>query len=40
VEEKTFSNDQLIWDQLDVENVFAVDYYSKENVENEKIVEK
>ena len=40
IDEKTFTNDSLIWDNLDVEKVFASDYYSKENMDKQNISER
>lgn len=37
LEEKTFTNDALIWDRLDVEKIFASDYYNKENMDKQNI---
>lgn len=40
LEEKSISDDSLVWSQLDVEKVFASDYYSKENMDKEDISER
>lgn len=40
IDEKTFTNDSLVWDNLDVEKVFASDYYSKENMDKQNISER
>ncbi len=38
--ETAISNDSLIWDRLDVEKVFASDYYAEDNMKKEEVWER
>ena len=40
IDEKSISSDSLVWDRLDVEKVFASDYYSESNIKKEYISER